>query len=88
MFFVYVLQSRITGRLYTGSTSDLEARLVHHNSDQSFSTKHRGPWALMYQEQFATLAEAMRRERYFKTGKGRDELKRILADTHAGSRAG
>jgi hypothetical protein len=33
----------------------------------------------MYQEQFAIAAEAVRRERYFKTGKGRDDLKRILA---------
>jgi hypothetical protein len=37
----------------------------------------------MYQEQFATAAEAVRRQRYFKTGKGRDDLKRILAGTHA-----
>ena len=80
MFFVYVLRSRMTGSLYTGATSNLEARLAQHNSDQSISTKHRGPWDLMDHEEFATVGEAMRRERYFKTGKGRDELKRILAD--------
>ena len=80
MFFVYVLRSRVTGRLYTGSTSDLKTRFAQHNSDQSFSTKHRGPWDLLHSEEFGTLAEAIRRERFLKTGKGRDELKKILAE--------
>jgi putative endonuclease len=82
MFFAYVLRSRMTRRLYTGATSDLKTRLAQHNSDESISTKHRGPWDLLYYEEFATLAEAMRRERYFKTGKGRDELKKVLTDKH------
>jgi putative endonuclease len=74
----YVLRSRTTGRHYTGATTNLKGRLEKHNSDQSISTKHRGPWELIHCEEFATLAEALRRERFFKTGKGRDELKRIL----------
>ncbi|MGB0036617.1 MAG: GIY-YIG nuclease family protein, partial [Candidatus Acidiferrales bacterium] len=80
MFFVYVLRSRKTCRLYTGATSDLQTRLAQHNPDQSISTKHRGPWDLLYHEEFNTLGESMLRERFFKTGKGRDELKRILPD--------
>ncbi len=79
MFSVYVLRSRSSGRLYTGATSDLPARLAQHNSGQSISTKHRGPWELVDSEDFLTLAEAMRRERFFKSGKGRGELKRILS---------
>jgi putative endonuclease len=76
MFTTYVLQSQSTHRLYTGSTSDFDKRLMQHNTDVSFSTKHRGPWVLVYREDFATLAEAVRRERYLKTGKGREELRR------------
>jgi putative endonuclease len=78
MFTTYVLRSQTTRRLYTGSTSDLGRRLGQHNSDLSVSTKHRGPWELVHQESFATLGEAVRRERYLKTGKGREELQRIL----------
>ena len=78
MFTTYVLQSRRTHRFYTGSTSDLANRLDQHSTDASFSTKHRGPWILVHREDFVTLAEAVRRERYFKTGKGRDELKRVI----------
>lgn len=78
MFTTYVLQSKSTGRLYTGSTSELARRLEQQNTDVSISTKRRGPWELVHREDFATLAEAVRRERYFKIGKGREELKRIL----------
>jgi putative endonuclease len=79
MYSVYVLKSKSTGLLYTGSTSDLERRLEEHNSDASISTKYRGPWELVHREDYPSRAEAMRRERELKTGKGRDELKRILA---------
>jgi putative endonuclease len=84
MAFVYVLRSRKTGHCYTGATLNLQARLEQHNSDQSISTKHRGPWDLVHQEEYATLADALVRERFLKTGKGRDELKRLLAkDPHS-----
>ena len=79
MFFVYVLQSQSTGSFYTGQTADLMSRIEEHNSGSSLSTKDRGPWVLVHSETFLTRAEAMRRERELKTGKGRDELKRILA---------
>jgi len=79
LFTTYVLRSRTTGRFYTGSSSNFDTRFEQHNQDKSASTKHRGPWDVVHREDFATLAEAVRRERYLKTGKGRDELKRLLA---------
>jgi putative endonuclease len=78
MFTTYMLRSICTGRLYTGYTFDLEKRILQHNSGISKSTCNRGPWELLYREDFHTRAEAMARERFFKTGVGRDELKRIL----------
>jgi putative endonuclease len=78
MPFIYVLRSQTTGRHYTGATTNLQVRLALHNSDLSFSTKNRGPWDLVHHEEFTTLAEALRRERFLKSGKGRDELHRIL----------
>jgi hypothetical protein len=32
----------------------------------------------VHHEEFATLAEAVRRERHFKTGRGREELKKLF----------
>jgi len=79
MYFVYVLRSELSGKLYTGSTEDLKKRVIEHNSGLSFSTKNRGPWVVVHSESFETRAEAFRRERELKTGKGRDELRRILS---------
>ena len=78
MFTTYVLRSKATGRFYTGSTSNFLRRFEQHNADLSTSTKHRGPWEIAHREDFANLAEAVRREPYLKTGKGREELLRIL----------
>jgi putative endonuclease len=79
MFYVYVLKSETTNRLYVGYTSDLTQRLGQHNHGITKSTKNRGPWGIVHQEEFASRPEAMRRERFLKTGQGREELKRILA---------
>jgi len=54
MFFVYVLQSQTSGRSYVGYTTDLIHRLGQHNHGITKSTKNRGPWELLHQEEFAT----------------------------------
>jgi putative endonuclease len=87
-FFVYVLRNTKTGRHYTGFTANLEQRLGQHNYGVSKSTKNRGAWELVHTEAFATRAEAMRRERFLKSGQGREELKRILQKGSAGNSAG
>src|SRR2546423_1196385 len=76
-FFVYVLRSTVTGRLYIGSAANLDDRIWRHNSGQSKATRHGCPWCLIYHEAFQTRSEAEHRERELKTGKGRDELKRL-----------
>jgi putative endonuclease len=80
MFFVYVLRNHATKRHYTGHTSDLVQRVGQHNHGDTKSTKNRGIWELVYQEEFATRAEAMRREKFLKSGKGREELRSELAE--------
>ena len=77
MYYVYVLRNP-AGRHYTGYAGDLAQRLGQHNSGVTKSTKNGGPWTLLYQEPFATRFEAMRRERFLKSGKGREELRSIM----------
>ena len=77
MFFVYVLRSEKTGRRYVGSCQHLDARFQRHNNGEVPATRHGLPWILVHNERFSTRGEAMRQERYFKTGRGRDELDRI-----------
>jgi putative endonuclease len=77
VYVVYVLRSETTGRRYIGSCQDLGKRLRQHNAGESKSTRHGIPWQLIYREVFSTRAEAVRREKYLKTGRGRDELDRL-----------
>ncbi len=74
MFYCYVLRSVKTGRRYVGSCEDLAERVRRHNAGESKATKHGVPWILVRSESFMTRSEAALRERYYKTGRGRDEL--------------
>ena len=78
-YYIYILKSLTTGKLYTGSTQNLEARLKAHNDGLSPYTKGRGPWELLYSEEFPSRSEALKREKFLKTGKGRDFLNEILS---------
>ncbi len=75
MHFVYVLQSEVDGRLYKGMTNNLEKRIDQHNSGKNRSTKGFLPWVLVYHEVFSTQIEARAREKFFKSGVGREFLK-------------
>jgi len=66
MPYLYILQSQTTRRYYVGSTTDLPRRLAEHARGHSHYTQNRGPWKLMYREEFASLAEARRREAQIK----------------------
>ena len=79
MYFVYIICSKITRKRYIGQTNNLERRLNEHNIRQNRFTSGKGPWEVVYQESFETRTEAMRREKFFKSGKGREFLKNILA---------
>ena len=77
MFHVYVLKSEKTGRRYVGSCENLETRLRRHNLGQSKATCHGVPWTLVHSETFSNRADATRRGRYYKSGRGRDELDQL-----------
>jgi putative endonuclease len=76
-YCVYIIKSTSSGIHYTGQTESLEKRLLEHNTGTLGKfTRNKGPWKLIYTELFETRVEAMAREKYFKTGVGRDFLKR------------
>ena len=77
--FVYILQSFRDQRYYIGSTSDLEKRLLYHNSGRQRSTRSRIPFKLIYNESFFTKSEALKRERYIKSLKGGEAFKRLIS---------
>src|SRR5207247_10966414 len=62
---------------YLGSCRDLHYRIRRHNAGGSKATRHGLAWILLRSERFSSRTEATRRERYYKTGRGRDELNRL-----------
>ncbi len=78
MFYAYVIKSINGSFLYKGHCHNMEKRLAQHNAGLTKSTKPYIPFELVYSETFQTEAEAIIREKYFKTAAGRRFLKKIL----------
>ena len=78
MYIVYVLHSISTGKYYTGQTNNLNRRLLEHESGLSRYSQGRGPWKLILTEEYGTRAEAMQREKFLKSGRGRDFIKEYV----------
>jgi len=80
--WVYVLRSAVRGTLYIGQTNDLQGRIRQHNnpaqSRSLFTKRHAGPWRLVHAESLPSRAAAMARERYLKSGRGREWLQGLL----------
>jgi len=77
---VYVLMSGRDGRLYIGMTNDLRRRFLQHQNGQNISTAKRLPVRLIYYEAHLSKSDALRRERYFKTTKGKVTLRSMIRD--------
>jgi putative endonuclease len=77
MYYVYALKSLVDGRIYVGFSSHVQRRVMEHNSGYVFSTKGYRPWELIHQESVNTRTEARIRERYLKSGIGKEFLKSI-----------
>ena len=77
MWNVYVIQSEVYNRRYTGMTQDVEKRVAEHNDGKTKSTKGFRPWKLIYQEEVGERAEARKRELYLKSGIGRELLDKM-----------
>jgi len=77
-YFVYVVESD-EGFRYKGISDNLERRLVEHNDKLlSFWTKRGTNWKLIYKEEFESKTDALKRERWLKSGVGREYLKKVL----------
>ena len=65
VWYIYVLYSVKTGRLYTGITTDPERRLREHNTDNkrgAKATRAGRPWQMVKVERAGTKSMALKRE--------------------------
>jgi len=80
MYFVYALISEKDSEFYIGYTEDIEKRIKDHNEGKNSSAKTRRPLRLLYYEAHTSKTDALKRERYFKTTKGKTTLRQIIKD--------
>lgn len=63
MWHVYIIQSEISGKLYTGITNNLQKRLLAHNNGTGAKATRGGrPWHFVYLEEASDKGTALRRE--------------------------
>jgi len=79
MLFVYAIKSLVDGRIYVGMTKDVTKRIFEHNAGKTKSTKGYKPWQLIYTESVISRPEARRREKYLKSGVGKEFLKSLAS---------
>ncbi len=62
MYYTYVLQSKVDGFTYIGSTEDLKKRFGEYNLGKTKSIKHKTPYKLIYYEAYETKKQCRKRE--------------------------
>ncbi len=78
MWYVYILYSEKPDKYYVGITDHLEWRLQRHNEGWGRYTKGGIPWQRVYEEHYATRAEALKRERAIKRKKSRTYIEALI----------
>ena len=79
MFYVYVLKSLVNGKRYAGCTSKApRERLAEHNKGCNQWTSKNRPFDLVYYEEYENKTKALKREKFLKTGRGRQFLDKTI----------
>jgi putative endonuclease len=75
---MYALRSLKDNNLYIGISRNPEKRVEIHNKGKTESTRNRRPFVLIHKESCNSLNEAREKEKYYKSGFGREILKQII----------
>ncbi|TDU43240.1 putative endonuclease [Gelidibacter sediminis] len=79
MYHVYAISSTIKNYIYVGMTANLDDRLERHFKGLEKTTKAYQPFELIFTEIAETRVLARMREKYWKSGVGKEQL-RLLRD--------
>ena len=78
MITVYAIKSLTRNYIYVGMTNDLKRRLEEHNNGENRSTKTYKPFVLIFSENFSDRTSAREKEKYLKSGIGKEILKSLI----------
>jgi putative endonuclease len=74
MITIYVIQSSENGKRYVGITENLDRRLMEHRSRSSKAGQLLGTFTILHTETAPDYTVAREREKYLKSGSGREWL--------------
>ena len=75
MYSVYVLKSLNRNYIYVGISDNVQRRVGEHNSGWNRTTKLYKPFKLLHTEVFPDRIAARKREKWFKSGEGKEFIK-------------
>ncbi len=75
MYYVYAISSIDRNYIYVGMTNDLKRRVAQHNNGYQKTTRPYAPFILIYWEGCENRIDARKREKYLKSGIGKEFLK-------------
>ena len=75
MVWVYAISSLNFNYIYVGMSINVNERIERHNSGRERTTKHYAPFKLIYVEECENRIEAREREKYWKSGVGKEQLR-------------
>jgi len=78
MYYVYVIKSKIRNYIYVGLSNNYQRRFEEHNKCYNKRTKIYAPFNLIFTEKFETRVEARIREKYLKSGCGKEYIKNLI----------
>jgi len=80
MYYIYFLISIKKNKVYVGFTEkDPKERLKEHNHGSNIFTSQNKPFKLIYYEEYICKSDALKREKFYKTGFGRKIRNAIIS---------
>ena len=84
MYTVYAISSKSRNYIYVGFTSNLEKRLERHNKGYEKTTRPYTPFNLIFTEECIDRPNTRIREKYWKPGIGKEQLRSLRETQCAG----
>ena len=76
-YYVYSIKSIDSNYIYVGLTNNYVRRINEHNIGKERTTRSYAPFKTILIEKFPSRPEARKREKYLKSGCGKEFLKKL-----------
>ena len=77
MYHVYAIGNRKKNYIYVGLTNNVDRRINEHKKGWVKTTRTFAPFNTILIEQYPTRLQARKREKYLKSGIGKEHLKSL-----------